>query len=339
MPVVAALSPAMAQVKRLQGLPPVTDRAVATQIVRANVGRFFLRNGVPLSASDAHRSNNTWWGAVMDTHVLLAVEQACNQLRLRLEGCIPTVAALAQLVADGSVTWRDGESVSTITVRRRAWIEVRRDRARESPASCIPAVAKLGPDALTLTDALAAAYCTRRSPLLLRSAGRDAGRRLALRLMLGGSAVIALLGTLLAPGMAASRQQARDEHRLVALRDSTRRWAPVLQELSLATAGLNEIARLTARRRSMTQLLGELAEALPDSSAIVTLRVDSAGGSVTLLSTSAASVIPQLAAVDGIVEPKIAGSVTRETVGAAQLQRVTVRFRFASAQPPRASSP
>ena len=78
----------------------------------------------------------------------------------------------------------------------------------------------------------------------------------------------------------------------------------------------------------MVLLLGALAEALPDSSAIVTLRVDSAAGSMTLLSTSAASAIPRLAAVDVIAEPRIFGAVTREAIGAAQLQRIAVRFGF-----------
>ena len=326
--VFAALGPAMAQVKRLHGLPTVTDRATASQIVRGNVGRFFLRNGVPLAASDAYWSNGAWWGAVMETPPVVAVEDACKRLRLRLDGCVPTVAALAHLARDGCVSWRDGALSATVTMQRGAWVEVRRERPLDAGNRVIPALARLSPDAMPFADAYAATCCTLRSPLLLRPSGRNAGRRALLRFALAGAAVLAMAGALLARGIAASRQLAHDTQRLEALRGGSIRSAAMLEELNTATAGLSEIGRFTAGRRSMVLLLGALAEALPDSSAIVTLRVDSAAGSMTLLSTSAASAIPRLAAVDVIAEPRIFGAVTREAIGAAQLQRIAVRFGF-----------
>lgn len=326
--VVAALGPALTQVKRLNGLPAVTDRAMASLIVRGNVGRFFLRNGVPLTTTDSYRSNGVWWGAVMETPAVLAVEEACRRLRLRLDGCVPTVAALAQLARDGCVSWRDGALVTSVTMQRGAWVDVRREGPLNVSERVSPALARLSSDSLPFADAYAATCCTLRSPLLLRPSGRYVIRRATLRLALAGSAFLAIGGALLSPGIAASRHLARDTPRLNALRDRNAGSAQMFSELNSATAGLDEISRFTNGRRSMVLLLGALAEALPESSAIVTLRIDSAAGSMTLLSTSAASAIPSLAEVEEILEPRIFGAVTREAIGHAQLQRIAVRFGF-----------
>ena len=74
-------------------------------------------------------------------------------------------------------------------------------------------------------------------------------------------------------------------------------------------------------------LLGELSQALPDSTALVSLRLDSLDGTFVALSPHAADMLSELVAVPGIVGPRIVGSVTKEIVGDAQLERATVRFR------------
>jgi hypothetical protein len=325
-PVVVALGPARSQVKRLDRLPTVSTRSVASQIVRGNVGRFFLRNGVPLVAPDTHRSNGAWWGAVMEAPAILAVEQACTRLNAHLEGCLPTAAAFAQVVGDGSIAWHDGDSGCSVLVSRHAWVNIRRDAPGDAAGATPVAFRTLGADGMEFADAYAAACCSRGGALILPPAARHAARRRILRGALLSLSVMSLLAALFATGLAATRQIRHDEPRLSELRDSTRKWSSTLQELAAATAALNEIERFAGSRRSMTQFLGDLADALPDSTAMVTLRVDSAGGSMTVLSRAAATVIPRLATIADIAESRISGAVTREVVEGVQLQRVAVRF-------------
>lgn len=99
-----------------------------------------------------------------------------------------------------------------------------------------------------------------------------------------------------------------------------------MAKLRETSAALNEIGSFTAQRRSVALLLGEISGTLPDSTAIINLRVDSVGGTMTLLSLSAASMVPRLATSRDILDPKIVGAVTRETVNGVPMQRITVRF-------------
>ena len=77
----------------------------------------------------------------------------------------------------------------------------------------------------------------------------------------------------------------------------------------------------------MTLLLAALAREIPDSTALITLRLDSLEGSVTTITTQAADVLPQLTDIPGIVAPRIVGSITKETTAGAPLERATIRFR------------
>jgi hypothetical protein len=139
-------------------------------------------------------------------------------------------------------------------------------------------------------------------------------------------ASVSIVAAIAAPGVAAGRRASHDARKLEQLRGTLGVWSPALTSLRHTTAALNEIGTFLAERRSVALLLGGLSRALPDSTAIVNLRVDSLGGTMTLLSRTAASIVPRVATVQPVVEPRIVGAVTRETVSGRQLQRVTVRF-------------
>jgi hypothetical protein len=332
--VVAAIGPATSQVKRLTGLPTVSEQAVVSQLLRANTGRFFLHSDASLAAPVAYRSNGSWWGAVVHDQTIESIQEACERARLRFEGCIPTSAALAHMITDGSVEWRDGDLRTTVTVARRIWTDIRRDHEGASPVELIPALARTGADAARYADAFVAACSTRESPLFLRPAHRRGSLPARSRILALTAAVfLAFLAALSARGLAAARQVSKDGARLASLRSTSAEWAPVGQQLREASGGLNQVARFYATRRSAVQLLDAISRALPDSTAIVTLRVDSAGGSMTLVSTSAASIVPSLAGLTLIEQPRIVGAVTRESVGGARVQRIAIRFRFPSARP------
>jgi hypothetical protein len=100
------------------------------------------------------------------------------------------------------------------------------------------------------------------------------------------------------------------------------------RELRRTTATLGEVAAFDGGRRSATLLLADLTRALPDSSAIAAIRVDTAGGTLVALTPRAATVLSGIERVPGIVAPEIPGPVTREAVRGRELERLTVRFRL-----------
>lgn len=92
---------------------------------------------------------------------------------------------------------------------------------------------------------------------------------------------------------------------------------------------LDDAEAFEASRRSTTTLLADLTRALPKEAALVAFRIDTAGGTLVALGTRAAQVMTALEAVKEIASPEIVGPVTRETMGGREVERVTVRFRFA----------
>ena len=74
----------------------------------------------------------------------------------------------------------------------------------------------------------------------------------------------------------------------------------------------------------------DIATVLPDSTAIVAFRIDSAGGTFTALATHVADVVSALADVDDLVAPRLAGAITRESTGGTRLERAAIRFRFSA---------
>jgi hypothetical protein len=120
----------------------------------------------------------------------------------------------------------------------------------------------------------------------------------------------------------------RDASReLAAQRPTQTEMARLDGELNRATALLQRVRRFGAERGRVTLLLAALAREIPDSTALITLRLDSLEGSVTTITTQAADVLPQLTDIPGIVAPRIVGSITKETTAGAPLERATIRFR------------
>jgi hypothetical protein len=102
-------------------------------------------------------------------------------------------------------------------------------------------------------------------------------------------------------------------------------------EIGPLTAALDQVAALEARRQSPTLFLGALARALPRGSALVEVRVDSAGGNLVAVAPRAAALLPALERIAGAAPLEIAGPVTREHVAGQTLERMTVRFRAGGA--------
>lgn len=324
--VIAAIGPAASQVKRLTGLPAVGDPRVVGQLLGAKVSRFFLRTEVPVVTPAAYRSNGCWWGAIVNQPVVAAVEAACERLRFRFIGCLPTCAALADLVADGNVLWSDGDARTSVTVSRRVWMAIGRGEDGVAPDAVIPVLRALGTDGSRYADAYGAASASRRSPLFVRASGARATSRRLVRATLFITLLASALLAASASGIAAAMALSTDRERLESLRASAFAWEPIHSRLTFVTGQLNEISHFTITRRSALQILRTLAESLPDSTAILTLSVDSVTGSMTVISALAASVLPRLGATSDLLQPRITGAVMRESVGSTQVQRIALRF-------------
>lgn len=117
------------------------------------------------------------------------------------------------------------------------------------------------------------------------------------------------------------------------LRSASVAWRQSSADLASASRTLRLVGDFASSTGSRTVMLANLAEALPDSSAFTHLRLDSLGGSATILSVSAAAALTRMGGVAGIRDLRPTGLVTRETVNGMPLQRVSVRFTVSSRAP------
>jgi hypothetical protein len=327
--VIAAIGPAMSQVKKLGGLPATIDQPSVQQLLRTNPQRFFLGGDGVQSLPVAYR-NGVWWGAVFRASVVSEIERGCAGAKLKYLGCVPGVTAMAAVCQPGAevVHCQDGALHISIALRDGVWTDIRRERTVESRETTVAGTQQLGDEAHVYSAAYAAARSSARSPLLLR-ATREASRpRLRRFVLLGIAAAIALGGALAGPGIRAQRDLSLDTARLTRLEASAKSWRPAANRLTATAAALDEIDHFAGDRRSVVQLLGGISRALPESTAIVSLRMDSAAVNLTILATNAAAVVARFNGITEFEDARIAGALTRENVAGVSLQRVAVRFRL-----------
>lgn len=105
------------------------------------------------------------------------------------------------------------------------------------------------------------------------------------------------------------------------------------------SGALAEAATFEARRPPLTLVLAELTTALPADAAITALRVDTVTTTMVVLAPRAASILAQLERVPTITGAELVGPVTREMVGARELERVTIRFRLTGSREMPSTSP
>ena len=328
-----ALGLAFSQLKVIEGLPAVKRRAVAAQLVRENAESFFLRAPNGLVVTDAHRdADGALWAAALDALVVADLLAA-----LRRRGCsrvtmMPYAAAAAAAAGAGvHELCDDGMSVEITVGAGGAITRIRRLPGRDRAECAPPASVLAGLDA-AFEPAYRAAVAPIRGPFAWHPPRAARAARLVARAQIVTAAalfIVTMAAAVAAPGVRAARSAARLSRELNAQRSARIEAARVDAELRRVTDQLDRIARFSASRGRVTQLVGALAQSLPDSTALVSLGVDSAEGSFTALAPHAADILPQLSSVESILSPRIVGSVTREAAGAARVERATVRFRRA----------
>lgn len=338
--VMAAVGPAHAQTKRLVGLPPVSDPSRLRDVVRESASRFFLRNGVPLVTTWRPGVDGAPWGAAVEEPVVDAIESACRARHVKLLAIVPTVAVLGRVADEATgaerIRWRDGELCVELAFEAGELVTVRRASDASSGTSESAPFAtldRLGPGASRFADAFGAARARPEVVLAWRSR-RDSRARAAPGWRLAVAAIAMMVaGTawLAAPGVAARFAERAAMARLTKLAPVRRDVAFAEREFAKLTAGLAEVAAFDRPRYPMTPLLADLARALPEESALVTLHLSRDAGNLVALTPRAAVVLTKLESVPGIEGAEITGPVTREVLAGNTLERVAVRFRMTAA--------
>ena len=126
-------------------------------------------------------------------------------------------------------------------------------------------------------------------------------------------------------GYAAQRDMNQFTHRdRAALADA--------QELHRLSARQQEMTTFFTRQQSPVAFMASLADAIPAGAAVVTLRMDSAGGALSLRAERIDDVVRAVVSIPIITSVEVIGPITRDAVSSRTRERVALRFRWRAAQ-------
>jgi hypothetical protein len=331
--VTVVLSSVWVQAKPLAGLPSVKPIRVANELLQYNEHAFFLATGRPRVLLGVHvEPDGTPWGAAFDAKTLEAVFHSVRSARLRLARVVPLTVALSAVWPEEPITWRDGDAMFRLDSRGPGLRCPERVLTCDAPERVtLPAILRsLGDQGGAYLGAYSAAIAPRRLPLAWwpSASSSHARRRRTIARLVGCTAFAAAAGfAALAPNLRALRDSSTSMRQLVELAPTRAELLRDESDLRRVTAPLDRVATFTAERGNITRLLASMSRAIPESTALLTVRMDSIEVAFTAISPHVADVLPALGAMDGIFAPRIVGSVTREVVGGAHVERAAFRFR------------
>jgi hypothetical protein len=334
--VVIALGPAFAQTRHLSRLPALRDAGALASVVRTNVGRFFIKNGIPLTTSSVQLVHEgEGWACAVEQPMLEELAAVCRARNLRLDMLVPALVTLPYASTATVVRWTEGDSDLEARYASTGQLE----SVRRLPLTYVEPARPLGvsgtaaekesPD--TKPELWASALGAARIPRSEALAIRPTNSELVPRWRVGIAVTVLGIAITLAVARPMVAQHRAAQIADVELRGLARERAAAIvtdRELAITTRTLAEIAAFASSRRSVTLFLGKLTEALGDGVSLVSLRLDDTGGSLVALAPRAVDVVSQLGDVPDVVEPAIVGAVTPEAMNGERLERVTVRFRW-----------
>ena len=335
----AAVGFGWSQVKRLKGLPHSDDRELIRRVVSRADGRFFRRNSVPLAIANVRllATGEALVGAI-DQHVIDVLLESCSAAGLVLEAVLPYAAALGFAIRQSCVQASDGPIAAEMhyddagrlcDLRSGVAITMGAPPAIEDGCLAEP-LKRLGSEAPRFAAAFGATMMSGADDLALETRRLRQNPRVSNRRVAAGAIAMAIAaGTWYLAPIIASKGTA-DRTRFV---DSAmaRRYGGVRRasdSLRQITAQLHELAVFSEHRRSMTLFLASLTESLPDSVQVVSLKTDSIGGTLTILSPLSASAVADVAAMPGVDGVSLGGPVISESTGSGERQRAVIVFRW-----------
>jgi hypothetical protein len=329
-----AIGPSACQVKQIDGLPAVDDLAMLTRLLHENSAAFFLRRTHRLAVSDVERfDDGSLWAAAFDLDLVTAAIESLKKKGFSRSRIVPSVLALASVLPAGTSQWSDGDhTVEISTDERHVLLRTRRVLTADGDArpSLAGMITKLGADAWDSAAAFGAALLPRSARFAWRPAPdpkRVARVQRARLVATIGVCAASALAAVAAPGVRAAQIVRSTSGEMNRLRASQTEYARAQGELRRASLTLDRVERFQEDRGKTTLLLGAISQVLPESTALVTLRLDTLEGNFVALTPHAADILPQLTSVTEIVAPRIVGSLTKEVVGTVQVERATVRFK------------
>lgn len=328
--VTIAVGLAYCQLKPIDGLPAAASLTILNRVIQENSPAFFLCTGRrPIVTRVDRRADGTVWAAAFDPDVIDGALVALQRRGALAVAAVPSVVAVASLLPPGTHCIVDGALAAEITSTTATLVVGVRRIAVPVTETRIPLPAPV--DALGAR--FAAAFGAAQSPAGMSfrwtPAPSEPRSRAVARARVAAAALLltaTLAGALVAPGTRATHAARTASRSLRGMREARVEATRLEGELRRVSSDIERLDQFASSRGEMTLLLGSIAQALPESTALLNLRVDSLEGSFIALSPRVTDILPLLARVRGIAAPRIVGSVTRETQGGVRLERATFRF-------------
>ncbi len=330
----AAVGPHSAQIKRLSGLPETNDTTVLASVIRESVGTFFLQNGTVLLTTGVRPAGS---GAVLAAAIertcVDAIHAAARARGLRPGPIAPTAVALTRALTDSTFQWNDGRLMLEVKLSGSGLESVRRRHApaetADVPPTPVPELASLGADAIKYADAYGAAALDLAEPLAIHSDAAGLLRFSEARrpLILAGLLLLIATASVALSPLAAVRAARRSAARMADMRPG--RWHVIsgaLAELDAVSGVLRDSQAFAETRTSVSQLLAEFTRLLPPGAAVQSFDWSGDRGEVVVLTANAGATLAALRRLPGVKSAELVGSVTNQTAGGRELQRVTIKF-------------
>ncbi|MEO7770286.1 MAG: hypothetical protein ABIX19_04605 [Gemmatimonadaceae bacterium] len=282
-------------------------------------------------------SGNELWAAAVEDAVLSEIVKGSLIAGARFECAVPSAVARLRLSAgtgeSGVVVqsvWLEDDISLRLEHCDSSPVRMRRERAEGGHEQALKSVWLL-PEGLepTFTGAFAATRVQGSDAFAIREHTSDviARRRARTRMrLLSGILAASIVLAAVAPAGIATHRAARARMTLAGMRGRQRALVRAQHDLAKATIAINAVNSFAASQRPVTLMLGELALALPESTAITTLRLDTLGGSLSVISPHAAGTLDALSGLHGVGRALLVGPVTREITGTMELEHAALRF-------------
>lgn len=327
-----AIEEPLAQVRQIEGLPPVDDDRAVLDILRGSPLRWFLGRTGGLSLGQVHTDvTGARWAAAYPRSLVEELTHALEQSGYR--PVLTTAGSVARLgvVEPGLVTIGSPRSPHVLSITGTGTISIARtdDAAAVATASMVPTpLDPLGERAHEFACAVGAATLAARAtpvPFAILHARRhrapvSAVRARAAVVAASVGVVAALAGYPVSVGVTSARLA-----RLDGARDPARiRSDSIALGLAAANAEIQSLEDRLESRVSVITLLDQLRSALPGDAAIVAFRLDSSEAQLTIVGPRIGAVVDRLAESGAVRSVRLLGAMTTEAVGTRLLERASI---------------
>jgi hypothetical protein len=333
--VFAAVDLSHAQVRNIGQMAWSKDRVTARAIVQQNPERLFVVNGIPVSATDVQTTATGAWIAVIETHVIEALTVACGIRDCELRVVSPVAAVLGYVAEVNRIVWHDDDHAllasydgAELSSYRRLRVADATELPPEAQLADAAALRAIGDDGYRFAGALGAARARASVAMAIRLEPSVASLHARVRVAAVAVALAAILAVMLPPTVV-SRRATRANSEYVRLARSAERAEGDARELADGVRTIEEMNAFARSTRSATLLLASLTNAIEHPAMLLSIQVDTLGGTLNALTPRASVLMAMLDSVPEIANPRIVGPVTQE----AAMERVTARFAWRSQRP------